>query len=450
MLPPGLAINATHRPDLASWVETAQASGFTIQNLPLGVFRPSGTDHMPSIGVAIGDQVLDLRQAYGSGFLDGLEKVLGNGVEATRTAMTLTRDTLNGLMGLERRHWQAVRTVVSDLLSADNPRLRDNERARRSLLIPQAEVEMLLPATVGDYADFYASIHHATRIGRLFRPDQPLKPNYKHLPVGYHGRAGSLVPTGTDVRRPQGQYLQGEAPTFGPEPRLDYEMELGLFTGVQTALGQPVRMAQAPDHMFGLALVNDWSARGIQKWEYEPLGPFLGKSFATSVGPWVVTLDALAPYLVFGPMREADDPEFQPYLRPVHDMALAITVEVYLQSEKMRTDGQAPLRLSQGNFRDMYWTVAQMLVHQTVNGCNLRPGDLLASGTISGPAEDSGGCLLELTQGGKKPIRLPDGTDRTFLADGDEVIMRAYAETDGFARVGFGEVRGRVLPAGST
>ncbi len=316
-------------------------------------------------------------------------------------------------------------------------------------MIPMNNAELLIPAAIGDYTDFYASIHHATNVGSMFRPDNPLMPNYKHLPVGYHGRASSIVASGTPIRRPHGQTKADTAddPSFGPCRLLDYELEMGFFVGPRNGLGTRVPIAAARDHIFGMVIVNDWSARDIQKWEYQPLGPFNAKNFATSISPWVVTLEALAPFRVPGPPRGDDDPPILDYLQPAADLALDITVEVYLSSETMRRKGMDPLPVSRGTFRDMYWTIGQMLAHHTSTGCNLRPGDLLASGTVSGPAEDSHGCLLERTWRGQQPLELPDETHRTFLQDGDEVVIRAYCEGEGAARIGFGECRGVVAPA---
>ena len=300
---------------------------------------------------------------------------------------------------------------------------------------------MLLPVAIGDYTDFYASVHHATNVGSMFRPDNPLLPNYKWLPIGYHGRSSSIVVSGTPVRRPSGQTKDdaSPAPVFGPSKRLDYEMELGMFIGPGNDLGEPIAVGSALDHVFGFCLVNDWSARDVQTWEYQPLGPFLAKSFATSISPWIVTLDALEPFRTRAFERASGDPEPLPYLRD--DVGYDINVEVWLRTKKM----SEPVRLSRGNFRDMYWTVAQLVAHHTSNGCNLRPGDLLASGTISGPEKDARGCLLELTWRGTEPIQLPTGETRRFLEDGDEVILRAYCEREGVPRIGFGECRGVVV-----
>jgi fumarylacetoacetase len=308
---------------------------------------------------------------------------------------------------------------------------------------------MLLPATIGDYTDFYASIHHATNVGSMFRPDNPLLPNYKHLPVGYHGRASSIIVSGTPVRRPMGQTVSSDTgpPTFGPSRLLDYELELGFFVGPGNATGERIPMSKARDHIFGMVIVNDWSARDVQKWEYQPLGPFNAKNFATSISPWVVTTEALEPFRIPGPPRGQDDPQPLEYLRPIDDSGYAITVEAVLSTAAMQRGGTKPMNVSLSTFADMFWTTSQMLVHHTSTGCNLRPGDLLASGTISGTAEESRGCLLERTWRGQKPLQLPDGSTRKFLEDGDEVGIRAFCEAKTARRLGFGWCTGIVQPA---
>jgi fumarylacetoacetase len=313
-------------------------------------------------------------------------------------------------------------------------------------MVRAADVRMELPATVGDYTDFYASIFHATNVGRMFRPDNPLLPNYKYVPIGYHGRASSLVPSRTDVRRPIGQVTPAEAaaPVVGPTRSLDYEAEIGFFVGPGNARGERIATRDAEAHVFGLCIVNDWSARDIQSWEYQPLGPFLSKSFATTLSPWVVTLDALAPFRVPPFAREPGDPAPLPYLASSGDGGIDITIEVWLATRAMRESGAQPVRLSQGKFRDVYWTIAQMVAHHTSNGCPLRPGDLLASGTISGATPESVGSLLERTRRGAERITLPSGETRAFLEDGDEVIMRAYCARAGAVRIGFGECRGTI------
>jgi fumarylacetoacetase len=342
----------------------------------------------------------------------------------------------------------ALRRCLSELLRYDE----QTPPPERKILIPMSEAELLLPAAIGDYTDFYASIFHATNVGKLFRPDNPLLPNYKYVPIAYHGRASSIVPSGTSIKRPKGQRKKPEesAPSFGASQLLDYELEVGFFVGVGNELGQAIAIAHAEEHIFGLCLVNDWSARDIQAWEYQPLGPFLSKSFATTVSPWVVTLEALAPFRCPAFQRAEGDPLPLPYLSSSLDASLGgidLTVEVLLRSAQMREAGMEPFRLSRASFKQMYWTLAQMLTHQSSNGCNLRPGDLLASGTVSNAEAGSQGCLLEITQRGSKPVELPTGEVRAFLCDGDEVILRGYCEKEGYAKVGFGECRSLVLPA---
>jgi fumarylacetoacetase len=345
---------------------------------------------------------------------------------------------------------RALRRKLYALLRSDAPSSARQAVARH--LAARSNVEMLLPAAVGDYTDFYASIFHATNVGRLFRPDNPLLPNYKYIPIGYHGRASSLVVSGTAVRRPSGQTRDGDsAPAFGPSKALDYELEVGFFVGTGNCLGDPIPIAQAEEHIFGICLVNDWSARDMQAWEYQPLGPFLAKSFATSVSPWIVTMEALAPFRVPAFARPQGDPEPLPYLLDAGDQrcgGLNLSLEVSLQSARMRDAGIAPVILSCSNFRDLYWTMAQMLTHHASNGCNLRSGDLLASGTVSGPDEGSRGCLLELTARGRNPITLPTGEQRRFLENGDEVFLRGFCNQEGFRRITLGECRGSIVAGG--
>jgi fumarylacetoacetase len=434
----------THDPARRSFLDSANdpRADFPIQNLPLGVFVRHGGgagEQKPRIGIAIGDRIVDVPRCIELKLLDGIKP---------EAACALCAETLNPFMALGRTHWKQVRRQVAALLD-ESSRLRDDLGTQMAVLVPMIEAEMLLPATIGDYSDFYASIHHATNVGSMFRPDNPLLPNYKHLPVGYHGRASSIVASGTDVRRPMGQTVTSDAgpPTFGACKLLDYEMEMGFFVGPGNELGTRIAMRDAAAHVFGMVIVNDWSARDIQKWEYQPLGPFNAKNFATTISPWVVTLEALAPYRMSGPPRGEGDPQLLDYLKPEEEFALNITVEVKIASAIMREKKMQPMLVSRGNLRDMYWTIMQMLVHHTSTGCNMRPGDLLATGTISGTGEDSRGCLLERTWRGSKPLTLPDGTERKFLQDGDEVIMNAWCETDGFRRIGFGECRGTILPA---
>jgi fumarylacetoacetase len=431
-------INDSHDPSLRSWVESANSAGtdFPIQNLPLGVFRSRGSSDPPRIGVAIGDQILDLRSARNLGLLEGLSSAI---LEAA------TAPTLNALMALGHGDMSRLRQQLVAILHAHG------RRAEPQSLVAMDRAELLLPAAIGDYTDFYASIFHATRVGKLFRPDNPLLPNYKYMPIAYHGRVSSIVPSGTPITRPFGQIKgPGPEPRFCPSERLDYELELGLFAGPGNALAEPLTIVEAEDHIFGLCIVNDWSARDIQAWESQPLGPFLAKNFATTISPWVVTYEALAPFRCPSFVRADDDPRPLPHLSsPANDASggFDVSVEVSLQSGAMRQSDTMPVRLSGGSSRDMYWTLAQMVAHHTSNGCNLGPGDLLASGTISGAGDGTEGCLLEMTRGGTQPIELPNGEKRAFLADGDEVIMRAFCERAGYARIGFGDCRGIVAPA---
>lgn len=430
-------INETHNPTLTSWIESANQSGndFPIQNLPFGVFRRK-TSELRHVGVAIGDLILDVTAARNEGLFAGV---------AEEAAEACSGETLNRFLALGKAHWSALRNRLSALLSETSER-RKVERC----LVAMSDVEMQMPVAVGDYSDFYASIHHATNVGSMFRPDSPLLPNYKYVPIGYHGRASSIVVSGTPVRRPAGQ-TQPDAdpvPTFGPCRQLDYELEVGFFVGPGNTLGRPIPIADAENHIFGFCLVNDWSARDIQRWEYQPLGPFLSKSFATSISPWIVTLEALAPYRCPAYARPADDPQPLPYLDSASNVmhgGIELTLEVWLSSQKMREQRADPILVSRGSFKEMYWTAAQMLAHHASNGCNLRPGDLLASGTVSGPTKESRGCLLERTWRGTEPLHLPTGETRAFLENGDEVTLRGYCERYGHVRIGFGECRGVVV-----
>jgi fumarylacetoacetase len=432
-------VDETHDPALQSWVGSANGPGteFPIQNLPFGIFRPRGAGGSPRIGVAIGDRILDLAACARAGLLVGV---------VDGAARFMVDDTLNRVMSAGRDVAHALRLSVSRLL-------RQGHEARRhehDITLAQRDAELLLPVQVGDYSDFYASIHHATNVGSMFRPESPLLPNYKYLPIGYHGRASSIVVSGTPVSRPQGQTRDdvNAPPSFGPSKRLDYEMEVGFFIGRGNAPGVPVPLARVDDHLWGLCLVNDWSARDIQTWEYQPLGPFLAKSFATTISPWIVTLDALAPFRVAAAARAEGDPALLEYLSEANDRArgaFSVFVEVHLATERMRREGIPATRVSRAAFADMYWTPGQMLAHHTSNGCNMRPGDLIASGTISGPDRENRGCLLERAWRGTEPVELPTGERRSFLENGDEVIMRAHAERDGFRRIGFGECRGVIV-----
>ena len=414
--------DATHDPELRSWVESANTAGtdFPIQNLPFGIFKRKGKKEAPRGGVAIGDQIFDLAAL---------------GVK--------TGPTLNGLAAMGRPAWKKLRRQISRTLSAKSP----SKRYLR-YLVPMKEAELYIPVSVGDYSDFFTGIHHATNMGKMLRPDNPLLPNYKWVPIGYHGRASSIVVSGTQVVRPKGQLKPPDtpAPVFSASRRLDYEAELGFIVGPSNRLGHPVPIADSLAHVFGVVLFNDWSARDIQAWEYQPLGPFLAKSFASTVSPWIVTLEALEPYRCPAFPREADDPKPLPYLYDEQDQqqgGYAIDVEMHLRSAKMKS----AVRLSRGSFRDSYWTLAQIVAHQTSNGCNLQPGDLLGSGTLSGTTPDSFGSMMELTQAGKNPLQLPSGESRSFLEDGDEIIERGRCARDGYVTIGFGEAAGRVIPS---
>jgi len=425
MAPTTTTTDTTHDASLLSWLASANdpATDFPIQNLPFGRFRREDDDGL-CIGVAIGDQVLDLRRA-------GLVQ---NG-------------QMNQLMRLPREARQALRQAISEGLREGSA----HEARFRAALVAQSEVAMDLPCEIGDYSDYYTSIHHATTVGKQFRPDNPLLPNYKWVPIGYHGRASSIFASGHSFPRPLGQTKAAEAdvPSFGPCRRLDYELELGIFISRPNVAGDRIPMASAEEHVFGVALFNDWSARDIQGWEYQPLGPFLSKNFASTLSPWIVTMEALAPFRKAF-VRPQGDPQPLAYLdSPANREAGAIDIvlEVWLQTAAMRQAGAAGERLMTSNYADAYWTVAQMVAHHTVNGCNLRAGDLFGSGTLSGPEAGQGGSLLELSEGGRKPIRLANGETRTFLEDGDAVILRGYCEREGFRRIGLGECRGTVAPA---
>lgn len=437
-----IAINDTHDEKLKSWVESANDddTDFPIQNLPFGVFRPAGAEEEPRVGIAIGDRILDVAACRQRGLLKG--KVFAAGLACDAPA-------LNALMALGPDLWTTLRERISELLRVDGPGMAEARSKVEKCLSPMKTAELLLPVEIGDYTDFYASVYHATNVGSMFRPDNPLLPNYKHIPVAYHGRASSVVVGGTPIRRPSGQTKADDAdgPSFGPSKLLDYELEVGVFIGPANQHGESVPIQRAENHVFGMCLVNDWSARDIQKWEYQPLGPFLAKSFATTISPWVVTLEALAPFRAPAFARPKGDPTPLPHLDSPENRetgGIDLTLEVFLASEQMREKGLEPLRISRGSFTDMYWTIAQMVAHHTSNGCNLRPGDLLASGTVSGPDEGARGCLLEHTWRGENPFQLPTGEERKFLKDGDEVIMRGFCERDGFARIGLGECRGTI------
>ncbi|SDO74576.1 fumarylacetoacetate hydrolase [Paenibacillus sp. yr247] len=415
-----------------SFIEVEPDSHFPIQNLPYGVFRPH-KGGQPRIGVAIGNYVLDLAVLDTAGCF---EKTAVSGRNI------FSQPSLNALMSFSRPVWKELRSTIGRLLDVEEPALRDNEELRATAMYLQNDVELLLPVEIGDYTDFYASKDHATNVGSMFRgKENALMPNWLHLPVGYHGRASSVVISGSDIRRPQGQMKPPDsaAPIFGSSRQLDFELEVGCLIGTGNEQGLPVSIEKAEDYIFGLVLVNDWSARDIQSWEYQPLGPFLAKNFATSISPWVVPLEALEPFRVPAPKQ---DPEPLPYLRQSTPGSFNIQLEVYLQSESMKR----PDRISASNFSYLYWTMAQQIAHHTIGGCNLRPGDLLASGTISGPEKESRGSMLELTWRGSEPLQLINGDERVWLEDGDCLTMTGWCQGDGY-RVGFGEVIGRVLPA---
>ena len=437
-------LDETHDPSLLTWVAGAQAAetDFPLQNLPFGVFRHD-FEERPRVGIAIGDHVLDCLAAVRGGFFDHLGPVVRDVLQSW---------SLNALLALGRKEARAVRGTASRLLRADTPEGARAQAMRDAILVRADHVSMLVPAEIGDYTDFYASVFHATNVGAMFRPDNPLLPNYKYVPVGYHARASSVIASGTAVRRPWGQTRPDPdaSPAFGPSRSLDYELEVGALVCGENALGEAVPLASAQERLFGLVLLNDWSARDIQSWEYQPLGPFLSKSFATTVSPWVVTLDALEPFRASAYARPAGDPAPLPYLSDAADQARGafdISLEVWLQSSAMRNAGLSAVRLSRGQFSSMYWTLGQLVAHHTSNGCNLRPGDLLGSGTVSGAERDSRGCLLELARRGAEPVSLPSGETRAFLSDGDEVIFRGSCERKGAARIGFGECRGAVRAA---
>ena len=417
---------------MQSFLAIPPDSHFPLQNLPYGIFsHPLQTQ--PRVGVAIGDWVLDLAVLQAAG--------LFNGPHLQGQAM-FNQPTLNAFMALGRPAWREARATLQHLLHQDTATLRDNTTLRHQALIPQTAVTLHVPAHIGDYTDFYSSKEHASNVGAMFRGrENALMPNWLHLPVAYHGRASSIVVSGTNIHRPQGQTkaLDEPKPTFGPSQELDFELEMGFFIGSANQLGQPIPIEQATEHIFGLVLVNDWSARDIQRWEYRPLGPFLAKNFATSISPWVVTLDALEPFRCAGPTQA---PLPLPYLQSNQDLAYNIQLEVNLQSLTMKT----PHTIARSNFRYLYWNMAQQLAHHTITGCNVRPGDLLASGTISGPTADAYGSLLELSWRGTEPIQLLEGETRTFLEDGDTLTLSGWCQGDGF-RVGFGNVTGQIIPS---
>jgi len=442
-------INETHDPNLKSWIESANDpnTDFPIQNLPFCMFFRNNTERpRESMGVAIGDSIIDIEQIIKLGLLD--EFFPNSDRKSFEPFFHFA--CLNPLAGMIGDNRIKIRKGLVSLLREDAD---DEIKSQVSQhLIPLSDVTFKLPTLIGDYTDFYCSIFHATNVGAMFRPDNPLLPNYKYIPIGYHGRASSIVVSGTDVKRPKGQNrADADAPpVFIPCKNLDYEMEVGFFVGRGNNLGESIEIDAAEEHIFGLCLVNDWSARDIQAWEYQPLGPFLAKNFATTVSPFVVTMEALAPFRVPAFEREKDDPQPLDYLNGENNQKFGgfdIKLEVYIQTEKMRAENVEPFMLSRSNMKDLYWTIGQMLTHHASNGCNLQTGDLMATGTVSGREKHERGCLLELTWRGKEPIELPNGEQRRFLEDGDEIIMKGFCEREGFRRIGFGECRGRILPA---
>ncbi|WP_165734731.1 fumarylacetoacetase [Pseudoalteromonas sp. C8] len=432
-------INETHDINLTSWVESANVDNcdFPIQNLPFAEFRRKGSDEAFRGGVAIGDQVIDLAKLSELNVLTG---------DAKTAADAASEATLNTFMGLGGQYWSALRLALSKALRAGS----EHQQALSDTLVAQSDIGFSLPCRIGDYTDFYTSIYHATAVGSLFRPDNPLLPNYKWVPIGYHGRSSSIDVSGQTFHRPKGQTKapDAEVPSFGPCKRLDYELELGIYLGKGNALGDAIAIENAENHVFGFCVFNDWSARDLQAWEYQPLGPFLAKNFASTVSPWIVTTEALAPYRTSW-TRDENDPQPMDYLESKANRdqgAFDIQMDVKIQTQKMRSEGHNPTRVSTSSFKHSYWTVAQMVTHHTVNGCNFMPGDMLGSGTQSGPTHEEAGSLLELSRGGKEKITLSNGEQRSFLEDGDNVIMRGWCEKEGYARIGFGSVESTVLP----
>ena len=423
------SMSKANDPSLKSWVPVPAGSDFPIQNLPFGIFKASSGN--PRVGVAIGEHILDLSKVAKEGLLDVI----------SFDKTVFSQSILNPFIALGKHVTNAVRERVSELLSTGNQELQNNEALKEKALIKQSDAQMLMPVSVPNYTDFYSSREHATNVGAMFRdPKNALLPNWLHLPVGYHGRASSIVVSGTPIHRPKGQTKTDaeEMPSFGPSKNLDFELELAFITGRATALGDSISTAQADDYIFGLVLFNDWSARDLQRWEYVPLGPFLAKNFGSTISPWVVTLEALEPFQVEGPVQE---PEVLPYLKYSGRKNYEINLEVAIQ-----TPNGVSKTVSHSNFKYMYWNMNQQLAHHTVNGCNICVGDMYASGTISGPTADSYGSMLEITWGGKNPIQMPDGTERKFINDNDTVIMKGYAEKNG-VRIGFGECSGKILPS---
>ncbi len=438
-----IELNETHQPELTSWVVSAndESSDFPIQNLPFAIFKRKDTAENFRAGVAIGEHIVDLKAAHKAGVFS---------MELTPLLKTLYKPRLNKFMSKGRAAWSALRLELSRALRSGS----DAQAQLESCLVPQTHAEYKVPARIGDYTDFYTSINHATNVGKLFRPDNPLLPNYQWIPIGYHGRSSSIEVSGHGFHRPHGQLKAPDAdtPKLAPCKRLDYELEVGIYIGSGNKLGHAIELDQAEDHVFGLCVFNDWSARDIQAWEYQPLGPFLSKSFASTVSPWIVTMEALAPYRQAW-SRPSDHPQPLPYLES-HDNrnagAVDMHLEVLLQTAKMKADGVAAERVALSNFNQSYWTISQMVAHHSVNGCNLKPGDFFGSGTQSGTSPDSVGALLEATEGGKNPITLSNGEKRTFLEDGDTVVLNGWCDSENAPRIGFGTAEATVLPAINT
>lgn len=436
-------INKSHDPHLKSWVESANEpdTDFPLQNLPWCIFRKKGEEEPGSPGIAIGDFVLAIHNCREKGLIseEMYDSICWAGDFLNFTVDRSTSKSLSALTGkLRELLWEGVETARRKMIE--------------EILVPIKDAEFFLPFAIYDYTDFYCSIYHATNVGSMFRPDNPLLPNYKYVPIGYHGRSSSIVISGTDIKRPKGQNRSDadKPPIFMPCKNLDYEMEVGFFVGHGNELGEPIPISEAEKHIFGLCLVNDWSARDIQSWEYQPLGPFLAKNFATTISPFVVTMEALAPFRTAAFERDPDDPQPLGYLADEKNQktgGIDLDLEVYIQSEKMRSENIDPHLLSRSNTKDLYWTIGQMLTHHASNGCNLQTGDLIATGTVSGNEKAERGSMLELTWRGSEPIELPSGETRRFLEDGDEVIMKGFCEREGFRRIGFGECRGRIIPA---
>jgi fumarylacetoacetase len=421
-------MDKTNDPSLRSWINVQEESDFPILNIPFGIIQRKETS--PHVATRIGDTIVDIYFLAKNGLLEqtGIDPEIFN------------NDTLNPFILLGKPYWRILREMLIAIFEENNPLLRDHSALKKEILIPAEDAQMLMPVRVGDYTDFYSSIEHATNVGIMFRdPANALLPNWRHMPVGYHGRSSSIVVSGTPIHRPKGQTKadNAELPEFGPSRQLDFELELAFINGMKTELGTSVSTADAEDHIFGMVLFNDLSARDIQKWEYVPLGPFLAKNFGSVVSPWVVTMDALEPFRVAGPVQE---PAVLPYLQFSGNHNFDIQLDVFIQ-----TDGQAPFRICHSNYRYMYWNLAQQLAHQTVNGCNINVGDMYGSGTISGHTPDSYGSMLELAWKGTKPLKMPDGSERTFILDNDTVIMKGYCEKEGL-RIGFGEVSTKILP----